>query len=267
MQLALTAIRLDGDTQPRAQLDLFTVEEYAQAMSEGETFPPIVAYHDGDAYWLADGFHRVHAALQLAWATIDADIRQGTRRDAVLYSVGANSQHGLPRTIADKRQAVITLLNDTEWGQWSDREIARQCHVSHTYVAQLRAVTGNVASERRYTHRDGVITVMQTGNINAGRITLNAAPVADQEHAVPPATFNATYTAAAPVPDARPLIPMVPHTPPPQPEASIPTGAARYPLGIILTRAVYDRWQTWKDRVGVQTDTHALESLLNHVGV
>jgi hypothetical protein len=39
-------------------------------------------------------------------------------------SVSANAPHGLRRTNADKRRAVVRLLEDTEWSQWADREIA-----------------------------------------------------------------------------------------------------------------------------------------------
>jgi hypothetical protein len=66
-------------------------------------------------------------------------IRNGTRRDAVMYSAGANSHHGLRRTNEDKRKAAQTLLADPEWAAWSDREIARQCNVVHAFVAKVRA--------------------------------------------------------------------------------------------------------------------------------
>ena len=39
-------------------------------------------------------------------AEIAADVRQGTRRDALLFAAGANSSHGLSRTTADKRRAI-----------------------------------------------------------------------------------------------------------------------------------------------------------------
>jgi hypothetical protein len=52
--------------------------------------------------------------------------------------VGANATHGLRRTNADKRRAALTLLQDEEWQRWSNREIARQCGVTHTFVAKLR---------------------------------------------------------------------------------------------------------------------------------
>lgn len=75
-----------------------------------------------------------------------------------LGRVGANASHGLRRTNDDKRRAVRTLLNDLEWLAWSDREVARACGVSHTFVAgQRSSVTGNVSSERTYTTKHGCL--------------------------------------------------------------------------------------------------------------
>jgi hypothetical protein len=67
-----------------------------------------------------------------------AEIRPGTERDALLFAISANTDHGLPRTNVDKRKAVMLLLADAEWSQWSDREIARRCQVSHPLVTTLR---------------------------------------------------------------------------------------------------------------------------------
>jgi len=150
----LKRIRTDGGTQARAQLDEATVAEYAetwQALSYQQNgldkMPPIVVYYDGEDYWLADGFHRVEAYRRFlrdgspsaSPHALRADIRQGTRRDAVLYACGANASHGLRRTNADKRRAVETLLRDEEWRQWSDRKIADACAVSDKTVAAVRA--------------------------------------------------------------------------------------------------------------------------------
>lgn len=137
--LLLSAIHTDGGTQSRASINDVTVADYAADMERGEVFPPVVVFHDGKHYWLADGFHRVLAARLNKWTEIPADIRQGTRRDAVLFSVGANAQHGLRRTNEDKRRAVETLLSDKEWRGWSDNAIAKQCGVDHKTVAVRRA--------------------------------------------------------------------------------------------------------------------------------
>lgn len=169
MELLVSKLRVDGGTQPRAQMDLLTVEEYADAMREGASFPPVVAFYDGADYWLADGFHRAEAAKRAGRDSLVADVRQGTRRDAVLYSVGANAQHGLRRTNADKRRAVLALLNDEEWSRWSNREIARRANVSAAFVDNLRKSLPTVGSEesRQYITKHGTVATMNTARIGA----------------------------------------------------------------------------------------------------
>lgn len=137
-KLKLSKIRIDGGTQPREDIDIETVDEYVEAMKEGDKFPPVVVFNDGAKYWLADGFHRYHASNKIGYLEIEAEVHSGTLRDAILYSVSANAKHGLRRTNEDKRKAVLTLLNDEEWSQWSDREIARQAEVSKSFVNKLR---------------------------------------------------------------------------------------------------------------------------------
>jgi phage N-6-adenine-methyltransferase len=163
----LEQIRLDGGTQVRAQIDLFTVEDYADAMLAGANFPAIIAYYDGTDYWLADGFHRIEAAKR-ANVDIAVDVRAGTVRDAKLHAVGANASHGLRRTNEDKRRAVLMLLNDDEWRRWSDNQIAKRCGVSVTFIGKLRTSLSTVdsdATERVYVDRYGNERVMNTGNI------------------------------------------------------------------------------------------------------
>jgi hypothetical protein len=172
VSLHIDSIRIDGGTQSRASINEATVAEYAEAMADPATvFPPVIAYFDGREYWLADGFHRLAAWRQIGRTDIPAEIRQGDRRAAILHSVAANSAHGLRRTNDDKRRAVLTLLEDAEWSQWSDREIARRCAVHHEMVGKLRAsLTGGSASDARtYTTKHGTTATMNTANIGAGK--------------------------------------------------------------------------------------------------
>jgi hypothetical protein len=89
-------------------------------------------------YYLVDGFHRVEAAKQAGITELPFIEKSGTYREALLFSLGVNSIHGLRRSNEDKRKAVFTLLNDEEWSQWSNRVIAKQCSVSEFLVRQLR---------------------------------------------------------------------------------------------------------------------------------
>lgn len=140
MLLPLDKVRLDPALQMRVELDPDTVAEYADAIRAGCTFPPIVVFWDfvERVYWLADGFHRWYAFLAAGRKHIECDVREGTRRDAILYAVGANTKHGRRRDRADCRRAVVTLLDDPEWVRWSNREIARRCGVSDYLVRSIR---------------------------------------------------------------------------------------------------------------------------------
>ena len=168
--ISVASIRTDGGTQSRSQINDDVVSEYAEAIGGGDKFPPVTVFFDGAYYWLGDGFHRVAAHKAAGAKQIAADIQQGDKRAAILHSVGANANHGLRRTNADKRRAVSVLLADLEWAGWSDRDIARQCGVSHPFVAKLKEshagnVTSEKSAERTYTDKHGNTSTMNTGNI------------------------------------------------------------------------------------------------------
>lgn len=136
--LNLGALVLDQKLQSRAEINEQTIEDYSDAIKQGDEFPPVLTYFDGISYYLTDGYHRYHAHKKAGKAGIICEVVNGTFTDAVLRATSVNSKHGMRRTYADKRKAVMTLLDDFEWSQWSNSEIARHCGVSHTFVASLR---------------------------------------------------------------------------------------------------------------------------------
>lgn len=126
----LEAIVFDAGTQVRAAISEQTVADYAEAMGEGATFPPIVLFHDGNRYYLADGFHRAMASKRVGYVDIDARVEAGTQTDALWYALGANKANGHRMTAADKQHAVEVAL--AAWPHKMQREIAEQvgCHPS-----------------------------------------------------------------------------------------------------------------------------------------
>jgi hypothetical protein len=81
----LDAIILDPDLQPRAKINRAVLENYAQLLVDGATFPPVTVFDTGQRLLLADGFHRWHAHSALQTETIAAEIIDGSRHDALLY--------------------------------------------------------------------------------------------------------------------------------------------------------------------------------------
>lgn len=136
--LLIGRLCLDDDLQMRDGLDEGNVTRLVEILDAGGALDPIEVIYDGKLHYPTDGRHRIEAHKRKKLKTIRAHVNEGTRRDAILAAAGANSRHGLWRSNADKRRAVETLVRDEEWGSWSDRKIADQCGVSHTFVANLR---------------------------------------------------------------------------------------------------------------------------------
>ena len=152
-RLRLPLIRTDAGTQSRAAINETTVAEYAERMIAGDRFPPVVVFLNNGDYLLADGFHRLLAKRLAKFEWIDAEVRQGTRLDALKYSLSANHQHGLRRTNEDKRHAVEIALR--EFPGWADRAIAQMCGVSHPSVGAARRQLVNFTSCAERVGRDG----------------------------------------------------------------------------------------------------------------
>ncbi|MUG96080.1 hypothetical protein F7734_28550 [Scytonema sp. UIC 10036] len=157
-ELEISLIHADSTTQSRVQLNQKLIDEYSEAITKGINFPPLTVFYDGTHYWLADGFHRLEATKKTAASTIAVDIRQGTQRDAILYSVSANAAHGLRRSNSDKRRAVLKLLSDPEWSQWSNNEVAKQCCVAEGLVRKLKSELSSYSTkiDRAYARKCGI---------------------------------------------------------------------------------------------------------------
>ena len=201
VMVPLARIPTDESAQTRVRVRSAVVRDYAAAMKQQRAkgdlrFPPVILFTDGQNYWPGDGFHRALAASRAGLAEIAADVRQGTRRDAVLFGISANCAHGLPRTNADKRKAIALLLGDTEWSQLSDREIGRRCQVDGKVVCRMRgsASAAKPQIEKRSVRRGDTVYEMTVKAGNGARtVATQAAPVI-------------TDTLGIPLPESRALV-------------------------------------------------------------
>lgn len=145
MMIRITDIRRDEGTQFREGLDPAIVAEYTEALRRGEKLTPPVVF--GDDNILADGYHTV--AAHEAWnpkKKLEVVSMSGTLEDARWYAATqANRNHGSRLSNEAKRRRVAYVLGARP--DLSDREISRECGVSHTFVAAQRAApSGNVAT-------------------------------------------------------------------------------------------------------------------------
>ena len=70
--MKLSQITLDPKLMMRVALNDEIVDEYAQAMLDGDKFPAITIFNDGDKNYLVDGFKRYYAHKKNGLEIIDA---------------------------------------------------------------------------------------------------------------------------------------------------------------------------------------------------
>lgn len=190
-------------TQTRAGINPDRVEYMAQHFDE---LKPIVLFDDGTWKWPGAGHHRISAAILTGTCpkcgnrfedvaehvskehkdyqcpetfktrnSILADVRPGTERDALAFSLTDNIVHdkeGAPRSGKDMDTSVAIMMSDPEWSDWTNQKIADHLHVKLWRVkkyAHLRAHLGRTDQDSRTVTRGGKKYAMKTGKIGRKR--------------------------------------------------------------------------------------------------
>lgn len=166
--LRLDQLRLDGGTQPRAELNDDTVLSYAERMREGDPFPPIRVVYDGTAYWLWDGFHRVEATRRNGDETIAAVVEQGTLDDAQWASYSANRTNGLQRAQSDCARSVQAAIRHPRSRDLSNRAIATHVGVAEGTVRYWRKKQDE-SQNGTETHQGSALPNLSADSYRVGR--------------------------------------------------------------------------------------------------
>jgi len=137
--LRLTELKADKKYQSRATEFLTDIDDLVQAYKDKEAIPPIdVVRTEEDEYIIVDGHHRHAAAQKAGMERMECRITEGSEHDAFVLSLGANANNkALKRTNADKNKAVTTALTCGDFNRYSNREIAKLCKVSSTFVDKV----------------------------------------------------------------------------------------------------------------------------------
>ncbi len=122
----------DKAMQVRRYLDDDVVDQYVTCFDD---LPPVEVVDAPEGKILADGFHRVGAAKRLGRTHIAANVREGTREDAEVIALLANTTHGAPLKPWEREDAVLRLHKLRP--DWSKRELARILAVSEGTVRNL----------------------------------------------------------------------------------------------------------------------------------
>jgi ParB-like chromosome segregation protein Spo0J len=110
--LEIHALLASPLVDPRAHLDPERVAHYVETH---DPLPPVVVYQTAEGLLLVDGYHRIAAAQQRGATTIEAEIRHGSRNDALRYAAAmAAAQRGVTAQEATDR---IEHHSGRRWGR------------------------------------------------------------------------------------------------------------------------------------------------------
>ena len=143
--LPIGSIVVDPEIQPRVKLDPNRIEDYRRVYAEcreaeiPHPFPIIRVCKVGDKYYVTRGFRRVMAADQAEYGSIDCEIFDGNRHDAMFDARGDNWENGDGYTPEDREKIVRGYLTDPVWSQMSQNQIAEWARTSRKYVASIAA--------------------------------------------------------------------------------------------------------------------------------
>jgi len=119
--------------------------------AQGE-LPPILVHRP--TMQVIDGLHRLKVARVRGETKIAVRFVDGAESDAFVLAVAANIRHGLPLSLAERKQAAVQIIGTHP--QWSDRRVASATGLSAGTVADLRRRAGDGGGAVRIG-RDGRI--------------------------------------------------------------------------------------------------------------
>ncbi|MFH8491111.1 ParB/RepB/Spo0J family partition protein [Streptomyces longisporoflavus] len=114
-------------------------QDHIQALMEVRVpLPPVLVHRP--TMRVIDGVHRLRAAQLRGDEKIPVTYFDGSESDAFVLAVESNVAHGLPLSMADRKQAAGRII--TTHPQWSDRMIATTTGLSPGIVSEIRRRAG-----------------------------------------------------------------------------------------------------------------------------
>lgn len=160
VKLRVDSLTIDSSIQIRRQNHEDVIARYEELL---DVLPPIVVYRvieDGkEIYLVSDGFHRTAAHIRQGRTEISAEVREGSRNDALEYAVIANAKSGMPLTREERDEGIrrLHMLHPSA----DQKEIATKMSVPAKAVSralQIQEIRRHVLSRKLQRIPDSIIS-------------------------------------------------------------------------------------------------------------
>ena len=140
----ISNVHLEPRCQCREQIDKEYVATLIEAFQAEREIPRIEVWEvDGEPearLVVVDGYHRLQAltTLKREWLHV-AVVGNGSLDEASWYAIGRNHEHGLRRTLEDRKKAIRYAFENPLARDYANTTIARQTGCNDKLVAIVRA--------------------------------------------------------------------------------------------------------------------------------
>lgn len=214
-EVAVTDVTVDAALQSRVDVRPDVVDEYAEALDLGATFPPLRVCLVLGRMMLVDGYHRHAAYIRREVEVCKVEVVESCdMRRAAWIALGANADHGMRRTKADRERAITRAL--TDYPDKSHRAIAQHVAVDHKTVARVWGDIERARAEREPERRGEFPTSPEKRKDSKGRLqpATKPAPRVDPPRIEPPAVIAPPVVEVLAVLSAPPVVPETVPEPP-----------------------------------------------------
>lgn len=143
--------------------------EHIEVLAAAEGLLPPILVHRATMR-VVDGMHRLRAAMLRGQETIAVEFFDGSEADAFVGAVQANTEHGLPLTLADREAAAARIVRSHP--HCSDRWIAVVTGLAAGTVASIRRNAPDSCEVTARIGRDG--RVRPLSSVDGRRIASDA---------------------------------------------------------------------------------------------
>lgn len=140
-------ICLNGGTQQR-EVCPDVMKRYSALMADGRKFRPVEIITDGKNNYMWDGFHRYFAHLRNGKKYIEANVVNGTRREAIFASFSANTENAFPRQAGTVKGILEKIFKDAEWSKLPQSDIARCVGCTRQFVSKIHSAVVNQLTKK-----------------------------------------------------------------------------------------------------------------------
>jgi hypothetical protein len=138
-KVKLKDIVLDAASQARVSMDSAALADYVVMLDDSEQPRcDLFGVDRKPPYYIGEGHHRIHTLAGAGREEVKAILHNGGPFEALCYNLLKNKDNPIRFTNADKRHAILKILETAQGCDLTDRQIHNLTGLSHSFIWKVR---------------------------------------------------------------------------------------------------------------------------------